>query len=830
MKTNPNTIYISQRLQQRLDRISQCALTTVVAPAGYGKSIALRYFCNQVQKVGVVFWQSIFSSSMTDFWHGLCQVFGSCSRELAAAMEKMEGPPADEATRLEFVRLVWEYLPNGVPLYLILDDYHLVMNESLYDFVYFCTRRAGPNFHLIIVSRRPVVHSEDMLLLAGHVNLVTERDLRFSREDIETYFSQCGCPVSREKAQELCRVSEGWISVIYLNMISYLESGSFVDPMEIHAMMSKVLYEPLPPEQKALLTKLSILGDWTGEEAVYITENENAEQMLKNMLRSNAFLYYSGAQGTYRIHRLLQESVHKAFKNLPRDQRERVLRRAAQWARAQKEYIHAMELFYEAGDFDGIMSTLEESLGGSLNGEHRDEMLRWFRDCPQKILEAHPVAMLVYARRLFCFNMRGESKKVMDRMQILLEQQENYPQPLRNNLLGEVEINKSLFFYNDIQAMREHVKRACELMNRPSISISSRSAWNFGSASLLMSYHRIPGQVDQELQNMRETIPYWHQLNRCENSGLDDLMEAEICLYRGDLDGCEIALYRAGEHSVTAPTMEARILIWFVWLQRQLLLGKTDEVESALNALRDKVRQEKVYILFHTLDLCEAWLSCLMGRTEPLAQWIAEGNREASRLMFQAAPDTQTVYRETLLARREFAAIIAREEDDRNLCRVFPNVLCEIYQLIQLAGAFHGLHRDREAADRLQKAMDLALPDQLWFPFVVHSQWLRPVLALCPAPQDREGFERLLSEMERYERQNAAPGADRREQCLQLLSPREREIALLAADRKTNREIADALCVSENTVKSALRLIFQKLGLDDGGRGKKQALEDMLKG
>ena len=35
-----NTIYISERLQECLRPISQCALTTVTAPMGYGKTTA----------------------------------------------------------------------------------------------------------------------------------------------------------------------------------------------------------------------------------------------------------------------------------------------------------------------------------------------------------------------------------------------------------------------------------------------------------------------------------------------------------------------------------------------------------------------------------------------------------------------------------------------------------------------------------------------------------------------------------------------------------------------------------------------------------------------
>ena len=39
-----NTIYISERLQESLRPISRCALTTVVAPMGYGKTTAVNWY------------------------------------------------------------------------------------------------------------------------------------------------------------------------------------------------------------------------------------------------------------------------------------------------------------------------------------------------------------------------------------------------------------------------------------------------------------------------------------------------------------------------------------------------------------------------------------------------------------------------------------------------------------------------------------------------------------------------------------------------------------------------------------------------------------------
>ena len=42
-----NTVYISERLRECLRPLSQCALTTVVAPMGYGKTTAVNWYLGE---------------------------------------------------------------------------------------------------------------------------------------------------------------------------------------------------------------------------------------------------------------------------------------------------------------------------------------------------------------------------------------------------------------------------------------------------------------------------------------------------------------------------------------------------------------------------------------------------------------------------------------------------------------------------------------------------------------------------------------------------------------------------------------------------------------
>lgn len=55
---------------------------------------------------------------------------------------------------------------------------------------------------------------------------------------------------------------------------------------------------------------------------------------------------------------------------------------------------------------------------------------------------------------------------------------------------------------------------------------------------------------------------------------------------------------------------------------------------------------------------------------------------------------------------------------------------------------------------------------------------------------------------------DVAPGGERAE----VLSPREREVALLVARGLSNKEVARELGLSNGTVKIHLHSIFQKLG------------------
>lgn len=79
---------------------------------------------------------------------------------------------------------------------------------------------------------------------------------------------------------------------------------------------------------------------------------------------------------------------------------------------------------------------------------------------------------------------------------------------------------------------------------------------------------------------------------------------------------------------------------------------------------------------------------------------------------------------------------------------------------------------------------------------------------------DRKFVSRLLNEIQdiTHARQKEAKQLDKG---VELMTPREGEIAELVATGASNRRIAECLSISERTVKAHLGVIFRKIGISD---------------
>lgn len=532
--------------------------------------------------------------------------------------------------------------------------------------------------------------------------------------------------------------------------------------------------------------------------------------LLRRLARGNAFITYLPQDGTYKLHHLMQESLQQAFARLPRQRQTEYLSRAGVWQLEHGASVLAARLFYKAGDFHGLMRAVESGQGAELSAEHKTEMLAWFRDCPDEVRSAYPVAMLVYARRLFTFHMPVECKQTLDGLLQRLNTNTTLSETEKNNLLGEVEIVQSFLKFNNIQAMSVCHRRACALMNRPTTAVSPTAVWGYGSPSVLVSYYRLPGTLDEEVAAMKECMPFWYRLNPNQGSGSEHVMEGEAFLMRFNFVDAEICQYRALQDAECAGQLCMVLAAHFLRLRAELLQGDMSGVEPTLRALRERVLAQKEYVLLHSVDMCEAWLYALLGQPHSAAEWLDEGRLEDTRLLFPSVPFLHTVYGQLLLAQGRFTRLIAREESERQLCRIYPMLLCEIYLDIQLAGALERIGKHGEALEHLSRALDAAMPDRLFLPFVENQEYIADLLAELKNGPWVAQITLLAEQCARWRMASQRIRHSAFGQALPCsLTEKERLIARLAAEGYTNTGADGAQSVVSGTLNGS--------GADSGG-------------
>ena len=126
-KWNLNTIYISERLQESLRPISRCAMTTVVAPMGYGKTTAVNWYLAERAKAETlrIIRVSVYSDNLAIFWKSVQEAFARAGFPFLRDYPC----PTDAAGGGLLVDDLCHALVGEVPCCIFIDDFHLLTDK-----------------------------------------------------------------------------------------------------------------------------------------------------------------------------------------------------------------------------------------------------------------------------------------------------------------------------------------------------------------------------------------------------------------------------------------------------------------------------------------------------------------------------------------------------------------------------------------------------------------------------------------------------------------------------------------------------------------------------
>lgn len=809
--TNTAVVYLTAAFKMHMKMVTQYSCTLVEAPMGYGKTTGVRDYLKNGE--ARVLWQRLQSDSLSGFWKDFCRLFREADVDCYESLLQI-GFPTNSNAREAVLALLQRVLSSESTI-LVLEDYHLADSPEVNAFMEYLLWNELPELHLVLTARYTRLANLDELILKGYVYHIQKDAMEFTPEEIKAYYRLCGISLQDHEVKSLHAYTEGWISALYLLMLNYKAEGVLTAASNLTRLIEKTVYLPFSQEIKDFLLGICFFDSFTLEQAAHMWQKKNTEKLLGEIVGRNAFVNWDEKTGIYQVHRIFSEYLQELMKRLEPKEKDKLYRRAALWHAGTGEYSSALRFYYRTGDWDSLLAVLEEDQGHSMLNEHQEELTSYYEECPDFIREKHPVALLVIAICFFSYNETERLAAVCEETGSLLQRSTEEENPSLCEIAGELELLLAFTQYNNLEKMGEHIKAACNLMKRPAQFMDTRGGWTFGAPSVLYMFHREPGQIERELELMKEALPFYGRVAKGHGAGADHIMAAEISYLRGEFDNAEILAHKALYHS--SLNKQQDILICAVFLQIKVALYKGDYAYAAysLQKIREQTERGKWYHLLDTVELCQVFLQASLGQRKDFPEWIINGNYDSSNLYFPALAYFNMIYGQVLLVREEYHKLLGNMDFFMEISSLFPNLLAQIYTHIYAAAANEKLLRREDALMEVSKALELAIPDQLLMPFVEQCDRIVPLLAeLCHGGRYREFLSSVLRLYEPYKGAISNTIAEYFTQERPVLTVREKDVAQLVAQGLSNKEIGIALYISTNTVKTVLKHIFQKLDIN----------------
>ena len=818
-----NTIYISERLQEKLRPIAHSRLTTVVAPMGYGKTTAVNWYLAQRARTedAAVVRISVYSDNLAIFWRSVQEAFDHAGFPSLRDYDC----PADDAGASLLTDGLCRALSGGRPCYIFIDDFHLLCDRRVAGFLCTLAARLPENVRLIVAGRDRFLPSEEILRLGGRVCRIGTEELRLNHTELSVYARRCGAELTDRQVEDLLHTSEGWFSAVYLGLQSLTEGGALPDGTpDIYAMFSAAMIDPLPPRRREFLAVMGFADEFTVEMARAVTGDDAAETQLAALAEQNAFVTRLPDGVTYRFHHMMKECARRTFRTLPPETQTACLRRYGRWYEAHGLYLHALSAYQDAGDYDGLLRVVEQDAGILLASLAPERVLDSLDRCPEQALKAHPLALLVLMRSMFNWRCIPRMMALKALLLAAIEERPDMPAAEKGDLLGECDLIMSFLCYNDISAMSRLHRSASARMSRPAVSIRRQGGWTFGSPSVLMMFHRQPGQLDRELAEMDECMPHYYKITDGHGQGAERIMRAEAAFLQGRVIDAQIELERA--YAQIRGNGQENMALCCDFLAWRMSLCTGDTPHRTMAQRRQELLRQHNAAWLNILDATAAYYGALTGGTEELPPVFREHRLSSLRLLAPGRPMLEMIENQVWLAQGAYARVIGRSAALLESCEAMHYALVALHVRLQTASAYAQLGKRREAQALLAQALADGETDGFVMPFVENYRYLKELLAESGGVLARQAVllggayeDRCRSLRQR----SAAPAA------FAVLTDREREVALLAAARLSNREIAEKLYLSEGSVKQYVNRIYAKLFIEGDTRTKRKRLVDMAR-
>jgi ATP/maltotriose-dependent transcriptional regulator MalT len=845
------------RLIDALEReIVDSKLVLVVAPAGYGKTTLLAQWA-RATRLPVV-WMSIgaedndperFFRLLLAAWRVVQpSVSASPLGLLLGAMS-----PDRDAVLAAFIDVA-----NGLPDHaaFVIDDCHLIEEPTTHTALSCLLDHLPPTCHVVLAGRE-----EPPLPLAryrAHGELLEFRAdaLAFSREETGEFLNRrMGLDLAADEIASIRDRLEGWIAGLQLASLTLRRRGAAA-PSAISGRQRFIadyladdVMSHLGDGDRRFLLETSILDRLCAPLCEAVTGRNGSQDMLEALERASLFLTpEDDRREWYRYHRLFAEFLrHQLERSRPEDVA-RLHVRAARWLLHNDLPEPAFRHAVLGGDMRLVAQIGEAYIPTKLQcGEHRI-VADWLAALPAEWRASHPMISLAEACHLLFSGAFDACARRLDAIEQQLALGQDADAPGQRAKVAVVRCAIACF-QNDLPLAERYAEHAlrdlpddarsfrADTLQALGETYSRHGRWDDARTCFLKvfdvppdpgflarSAHVYGALADLELRRgrLRDAAAYWRQAlasiqERANWGRLPLPVIGWVHLRMGELmyEWNEVTnawghLSDGLEHAELGGDMRAMIAGCVLASRVKLTEGDVAAAAEFLERARPLVERAAFPGWTSRFERCQVELWLAQGRLRTAVEWV---DAMLASGALESRPECEiarlALVRVLLAGGDARSRLRARELLDHMLSAATAEGRTGIeIEALALRALAHWQAGDRSRAMiALERALRMAEPEGYVRLFVDLGLPMLRVLQEARARRVAPDYVTALL---------AAGGAASCGGQLGLpepLSRREAEVLRLIAAGLTNREIAETLCISPETVKKHAASIYGKLGV-----------------
>jgi LuxR family maltose regulon positive regulatory protein len=386
------------RVRRALDAGRDASLTLVAAPAGYGKTTAVRAWCASLDAALAWVVLDAGDNDPAVLWRYVATAVDRVRPGLGrGALRRLgvAGSPVDVAV---------DELLNGAAalrgeLVIVLDDLHAVTSQECLASIDYALAHLPPNTHVVLVARVDPALRLARLRAAGALAEVRQADLAFTAAEAHELLVGLGhLELGAAEIEVLVERTEGWPAALVL---AWLWLRTVDDPARavrafggehrfVADYLSSEVLAALDEDELAFLHGVAVLGEFTAELCNGVLDRTDSAARLAELEHSNLFVSRLERGGWFRIHALFAEYARAQLAAREPGAPIRIHRRAAEWLRSRGLPVEAVEHAAAAGDHELVAQLLVEYHLPLIRGGAHRTLLRWVRTLPDETIVEHP--------------------------------------------------------------------------------------------------------------------------------------------------------------------------------------------------------------------------------------------------------------------------------------------------------------------------------------------------------------------------------------------------------------------------------------------------------